>query len=106
MPADWAMTQNNLGNALASQGERTSGSEGLRLLDEAVTAYRDALTVRTRADMPADWAMTQNNLGTALQTQGDAPAAPRAFACSMKPSRPIATRSPSAPAPTCPPTGR
>lgn len=65
-----ARRRNNLGNALAIQGERTGGSEGLRLLDEAVTAYRDALTILTRADMPADWAMTQNNLGNALNAQG------------------------------------
>ena len=40
--------------------------EGLRRLSEAVEAYRQALTVRTRDDLPQDWAMTQNNLGTAL----------------------------------------
>jgi tetratricopeptide (TPR) repeat protein len=66
-----ARLRNNLGNALATQGERTGGPEGLRLLDEAVTAYRDGLTVHTRADMPARWARTQNNLGTALQAQGE-----------------------------------
>jgi tetratricopeptide (TPR) repeat protein len=65
-----ARLQNNLGNALSTQGERAGGPEGLRLLDEAVTAYRDALTIRTRTDMPAQWAMTQNNLGTALAIQG------------------------------------
>ena len=71
------MTQNNLGTALQAQGKRTGGSEGLRLLDEAVTAFRDALTVRTRADMPANWAMTQNNLGNALQVQGESHRRPR-----------------------------
>ena len=65
-----AVFRNNLGNALTTQGERTGGPEGLRLLDEAVTAYRDALAVYTRAKMPADWAMTQNNLGTVLHAQG------------------------------------
>jgi tetratricopeptide (TPR) repeat protein len=62
---------NNLGNALSTQGERTGGAEGLRLLDEAVAAYREALVVRARTDMPAKWAMTPNNLGTALSTQGE-----------------------------------
>jgi len=66
-----ARLRNNLGNTLTTQGERTGGPDGLRLLDEAVTAYREALTVRTRADMPADWAVTHQNLGTALQAQGD-----------------------------------
>jgi tetratricopeptide (TPR) repeat protein len=66
-----ARLRNNLGNALKTQGERIGGPEGLRLLDEAVTTYRDALTVRTRADMPADWAMTQNNLGNALMRKGE-----------------------------------
>jgi tetratricopeptide (TPR) repeat protein len=63
--------QNNLGGALRAQGERTGGPEGLRLLDEAVTAYRNALAVHTCADMPSDWAGTQNNLGNALSTQGE-----------------------------------
>jgi tetratricopeptide (TPR) repeat protein len=71
MPADWAMTQTNLGSALTTQDERAGRPEDLRLLDEAVMAFRDALTVRTRADMPANWAMTQNNLGAALQAQGN-----------------------------------
>lgn len=68
--AGWARFRNNLGNALAIQGERTGGAEGVRLLNEAVTAYHDALTVYTRTDMPIDWAMTQNNLGAALEPQG------------------------------------
>src|SRR6478609_2897525 len=39
-PLQWAMTQNNLGNALWTLGQRETGTE--RLL-EAVEAYRDAL---------------------------------------------------------------
>ena len=65
-----ARLRNNLGTALKIQGERTSGPDGLRLLDEAITAFREALTVRTRSDMPAQWAMTQNNLGGALRPLG------------------------------------
>ena len=58
---------NNLGNALATLGERESGTARL---EEAVTAYRDALLEYTRERVPLDWAMTQNNLGNALQTLG------------------------------------
>jgi tetratricopeptide (TPR) repeat protein len=65
-----ARFRHNLGIALQTQGEHTSGSEGLRLLDEAVTECRNALTLRTRADNPAKWAMAQNNLGNALSRQG------------------------------------
>ncbi|NCP18835.1 MAG: tetratricopeptide repeat protein [Erythrobacter sp.] len=71
LPADWAMAQNNLGNALATQGERLGGQTGIDLLGEAVAAYRQALEVRTRDDRPVRWATTQNNLGNALQTQGE-----------------------------------
>ncbi|MBI1331136.1 MAG: tetratricopeptide repeat protein, partial [Alphaproteobacteria bacterium] len=39
-------------------------------LEEAVTAYREALKERTRERVPLDWAMTQNNLGTALTCLG------------------------------------
>jgi tetratricopeptide (TPR) repeat protein len=67
VPLDWAMTQNNLGTALQTLGERESGTARL---EEAVTAYRAALTECTRDRMPLRWAMTQNNLGTALSTLG------------------------------------
>ena len=59
---------NDLGTALTSLGERESGSARL---EEAVTAYRDALKERTRERVPLQWAATQNNLGTALQTLGE-----------------------------------
>ncbi|HTR16762.1 MAG TPA: hypothetical protein VMI52_06995, partial [Acetobacteraceae bacterium] len=68
VPLAWAMTQNNLGNALSTLGERESGTARL---EEAVEAYRDALQERTRELVPLDWAMTQNNLGTALSTLGE-----------------------------------
>jgi tetratricopeptide (TPR) repeat protein len=63
----WAAVQNSLGNALQNLGARVSGTA---LLEEAVTAYRDALKERTRERVPLDWAMTQNNLGAALQALG------------------------------------
>ena len=62
------MTQNNLGNALATLGERESGTARL---EEAVAAYRAALEERTRERVPLDWAMTQNNLGNALRALGE-----------------------------------
>ena len=67
VPLDWARTQNNLGNALSTLGERESGTARL---DEAVVAYRAALLEWTRERVPLDWAMTQNNLGIVLQTLG------------------------------------
>ncbi len=70
LPRDWAMTWNNLGNALSEQGRRTGGEAGRKLQEEAEAAYRAALEVYTREDLPQDWATTQNNLGAALQEQG------------------------------------
>src|SRR5262249_47690231 len=66
-PLDWAQTQNNLGTALRTLGERESGTARL---EEAVAAYRDALKERTRERVPLDWAQTQNNLGVALRSLG------------------------------------
>jgi tetratricopeptide (TPR) repeat protein len=66
-PDHWAGTQNNLGTALATLGEREKGAGRLK---EAVKAFRAALGVYTRERVPLDWAMTQNNLGGALETLG------------------------------------
>ena len=49
-------------------GERESGTARL---EEAVTAYRAALTEQTRERVPLYWAGTQNNLGVALRTLGE-----------------------------------
>ena len=68
VPLGWAMTQNNLGTALATLGNRESRTERL---EQAVTAYTEALKERTRERVPLDWAMTQNNLGTALAALGE-----------------------------------
>jgi tetratricopeptide (TPR) repeat protein len=67
VPLDWAMTQNNLGNALLYLGESKGDTA---LLEEAVTVYHASLEERTRDRVPLDWAMTRNNLGNALQTLG------------------------------------
>lgn len=57
------MTQNNLGTALRSLGERESGTERL---EEAVEALKEF----TRERVPFDWAGTQYNLGSALTSLG------------------------------------
>lgn len=67
VPLDWARTQNNLGNALQSLGERESGTGRL---EEAVAAYRSALQEYTRERVPQGWAATQNNLSNALRSLG------------------------------------
>ncbi|HEY9800475.1 MAG TPA: CHAT domain-containing protein [Leptolyngbyaceae cyanobacterium] len=60
-PVNWAMTQNNLGNAYSDRiiGDRAEN------LEQAIAAYTAALKVRTRSAFPVDWASTQNNLGIA-----------------------------------------
>ncbi|MEI2577840.1 CHAT domain-containing protein [Scytonema sp. PRP1] len=60
-PIDWAMTQNNLGNAYRNRirGERAEN------LEIAISCYTQALQERTRDRFPIEWAMTQNNLGIA-----------------------------------------
>ena len=68
VPLQWAMTQNNLGNALLRLGERERGTGRL---EEALTAYQEALQERTRERVPLDWAGTQNNLGNALWRLGE-----------------------------------
>ncbi len=68
MPLNWAGIQNNLGNALARLGERETSTTQL---EEAVGAYRAALSEWTRERVPLNWAMTQTNLGTALLRLGE-----------------------------------
>jgi hypothetical protein len=41
---------------IAGRATRSGGEEGRKLLTDAVTAYRSALEVRTKADLPQDWA--------------------------------------------------
>ena len=61
---------NSLGNSLLEAGIRTEGADIQKFLGEAVTAYRVALTVYTKAQLPLQWAMIQNNLGIVLREQG------------------------------------
>jgi tetratricopeptide (TPR) repeat protein len=102
VPLDWAMTQMNLGNALRALGERESGTAQLTLLqwamnkmglgnallrlgeresgtarlEEAVSAYREALQEYTRPRAPLQWATSTGNQGVALmllaERRGDA----------------------------------
>jgi Tetratricopeptide repeat len=57
------MTQNNLGNALLTLGQRETGTTKL---EEAIVAYREALKEQTPERVPLQWVMIQNNLGHAL----------------------------------------
>src|SRR5208337_2458447 len=66
-PANWAITQDDLGSALCALGELTGDP---RRLQEAVAAHRSALEVRTKETAPAEWAMTQGELGLALERLG------------------------------------
>lgn len=70
-PKDWALTLNNLGNALVLQGGLESQAEvQAGLMERALSAFHDALTVRTRNRFPMDWAATQSNLGGVLVSLG------------------------------------
>jgi hypothetical protein len=80
VPLDWAMTQNNLGNALAMLGERQAGTQRL---EDAVTAFREALKEWTRERVPLKWAATQNNLGNALQQIAKRKRLPETFCDSL-----------------------
>jgi tetratricopeptide (TPR) repeat protein len=72
-PQNWAVSQENLGNALLRLGERTADPA---LLKQAIAAHRAAQTVFTPEATPMDWATSQNNLGNALQTLGERTADP------------------------------
>ena len=67
----WATTQNNLAVALQNQGTRTQGAEGVDLLAQAVTAYRNALEVRARADRPVQWATTHFNIALCEEARAE-----------------------------------
>jgi tetratricopeptide (TPR) repeat protein len=91
VPLDWAMAQNNLGNALHQlwecesrtamrllpslqtglpQGGHAAG-DGTTKLEEAVAAYREALKERTRERVPLNWAISFGNEGIALMLLAD-----------------------------------
>ena len=73
VPLRWAMTQNKLGTALQTLGQRESGTGRL---EEAAEAYREALKERTREQVALEWATTQSNLGDSLGILGSGRAGP------------------------------
>ncbi|MGH1482017.1 MAG: hypothetical protein ACRBM6_25345 [Geminicoccales bacterium] len=56
VPLEWALTQTNLGNALAQFGRRTNDTTQL---EQAAMAYRNAPGGCTRDRSPLDWANIQ-----------------------------------------------
>jgi len=60
-PQDWAMLQNNLGNAYS---DRLKGDPAQNL-EMAIACFKNALQVRTPQQYPEQWATLQNNLGSA-----------------------------------------
>lgn len=58
---EWAMTGICLGNALQTLGVRESGTVRL---EDAVSAYREALQEFTRARVPLRWATVQMKLAS------------------------------------------
>jgi tetratricopeptide (TPR) repeat protein len=67
-PQDWAMTQNNLADALIALGKH---GKDANLLNEAVVACHATMRVWTRSSVPLGWAMAQKNLGDALTGLGE-----------------------------------
>ena len=63
LPLDWARTQNNLGSAFLSLGERQPMAGWF---EKAIQAYSAALQVLSRKEAPLDWAAAQSNLGFVL----------------------------------------
>ena len=61
----YAITQNNLGNAYSTLAEVERKTENCK---KAIAAYEEALKVSTVERFPMDYAMTQNNLGNAYST--------------------------------------
>lgn len=70
-PAQWAMTQNNLGNTLGALGAISPESKGRVLLDRATSAFEHALTIHTPDAMPHEWALTQSNLAAVFHSRGE-----------------------------------
>lgn len=67
VPLFWAITQNNLGNALCALGAKDLEP---RRLEEAIEAYCASLQIKPDNGVALDWAMTQDNLGIALMVLG------------------------------------
>ena len=68
VPLDWAITQNSLGAALCTLGNRENSATRLT---EALATFRAALKELTRDRAPLDWAATQHGLGNVLVRLGE-----------------------------------
>ena len=83
MPLDWAMTQNSLGTALWTLGERESGTarlaeavavrlgerkSGTALLEEGVAAFDACLTV-AKTSWPAEWVQQMRSHRDQMQAE-------------------------------------
>jgi hypothetical protein len=64
VPPEWAGTQNNLGNALETLGEREGGTATLQ---QAATTYGEALKEFTPEAAPYWRDMTQRNLDRVMR---------------------------------------
>jgi tetratricopeptide (TPR) repeat protein len=64
----WALTQRRLGDTLKMLDERENGTARL---EEAVAAYRSALSVLTRDRWPLLWTPVRNNIGYTLLILGE-----------------------------------
>ena len=51
--------------------DSASATNGTARLEEAITAYREALKEEMRESVPLDWAKTQNDLGNTLARLGE-----------------------------------
>ena len=71
-PAEYAMLQNNLGNALQYASSSHTVENNLR----AIEAYDEALTVRKREAMPVEYANTISNKANCLWNLPDDPEHP------------------------------
>jgi CHAT domain-containing protein/tetratricopeptide (TPR) repeat protein len=65
LPQDYAMTNNNLGNAYINLAPFSANPA--EQIEKAIAAYANALRVYTEAELPQAWATTNNNLGVAYR---------------------------------------
>ena len=93
------------GHRAQSLGERQGGAEGARRLAEAVEAYRQALTVRTRDAPPPGLGHDPEQPGQRAPESGRAAGGRRGARRLAEAVRPTARPSPSSPATTSPSTG-
>jgi tetratricopeptide (TPR) repeat protein len=74
VPLQWAAAQMNLGDALFTLGERgyeMPKVEKTARLEDAISAYREALKEYSRKRVPVNWVRIQSMLGEALLKLGE-----------------------------------